>query len=208
MTATQIKNLTLRDVIHKFELVPSRDRSFFLEWQQDLPNLGPDEDNALAEIETEYFYLSQQPMAEGAVKMVVLSRLFSLAGFYRSPFTMTTEYTVKIQAVDDGKTLRGVIDILVLHDKLWALLVESKRNTFSLEPALPQALTYMCGSPHPEYPTFGLISNGANSLLLKLHGKTYAQSKEFSLRNVGDLSELLQVLKRVGTIVQGFGASP
>jgi hypothetical protein len=203
MSTTQIKNLTLRDVIQKFELVPSRDRSFFLEWQQDLPSLDPDEDKALAEIETEYFYLSQQPMAEGAVKMVVLSRLLSLAGFYRAPFTMTTEYTVKIQAVDDGKTLRGVIDILVLHDKLWALLVESKRNTFSLEPALPQALTYMCGSPHPEYPTFGLISNGANSLLLKLHGKIYAQSKEFSLRNAGDLSELLQVLKRVGTIVKG-----
>ncbi len=208
MTATQIKNLTLRDVIQKFELVPSRDKSFFLEWQRDLPSLNPDEEKALAEIETEYFYLSQQPMAEGAVKMVVLSRLLSLAGFYRSPFTMTTEYTVKIQAIDDGKTLRGVIDILVLHDKLWALLVESKRNTFSLEPALPQALTYMCGSPHPEYPTFGLISNGANSLLLKLEGKTYAQSKEFSLRNTGDLSELLQVLKRVGTIVQGFGDSP
>ena len=134
--------------------------------------------------------------------MVVLSRLLSLAGFYRAPFTMTTEYTVKIQAIDDGKTLRGVIDILVLHDKLWALLVESKRNTFSLEPALPQALMYMCGSPHPEYSTFGLISNGANSLLLKLKGKTYAQSKEFSLRNVGDLPELLRVLKRIGAIVQ------
>ena len=175
-----------------------------------LPPLAPSDETALAEIEAEYFYLSQQPMAEGAVKMVVLSRLLSLAGFYRwsttdrrsSPFTMTTEYTVKIQATDDGKILRGVIDILVLHDKLWALLVESKRNTFSLEPALPQALTYMCGSPHPEYPTFGLISNGANSLLLKLEGKTYAQSKEFSLRNVGDLPELLRVLKRIGAIVQ------
>lgn len=202
MTATQIKNLTLRDVIQKFGLVASQDRTFFSEWQQSLPTLKPSDETALAEIEAEYFYLSQQPMAEGAVKMVVLSRLLSLAGFYRSPFTMTTEYTVKIQAIDDGKTLRGVIDILVLHDKLWALLVESKRNTFSLEPALPQALTYMCGSPHPEYPTFGLISNGANSLLLKLEGKTYAQSKEFSLRNVGDLPELLRVLKRIGAIVQ------
>jgi hypothetical protein len=202
MAATQIKNLTLRDVIQKFGLVPSQDRTFFSEWQQTLPTLEPSEETALAEIETEYFYLSQQPMAEGAVKMVVLSRLLSLAGFYRSPFTMTTEYTVKIKAIDDGKTLRGVIDILVLHDKLWALLVESKRNTFSLEPALPQALTYMCGSPYPEYPTFGLISNGVNSLLLKLDGKTYAQSKEFSLRNVGDLPELLRVLKRIGAIVQ------
>ena len=201
MTATQIKNLTLRDVIQKFGLVESQDRTFFSEWQQALPTLKPSDETALAEIEEEYFYLSQQPMAEGAVKMVVLSRLLSLAGFYRSPFTMTTEYTVKIQAIDDGKTLRGVIDILVLHDKLWALLVESKRNIFSLEPALPQALTYMCGSPHPEYPTFGLISNGANSLLLKLEGKTYAQSKEFSLRNVGDLPELLRVLKDRKSVV-------
>ena len=121
MTATQIKNLTLRDVIQKFGLVASQDRTFFSEWQQALPTLEPSDETALAQIEAEYFYLSQQPMAEGAVKMVVLSRLLSLAGFYRSPFTMTTEYTVKIQAIDDGKTLRGVIDILVLHEKLWAL---------------------------------------------------------------------------------------
>lgn len=204
MTTTQIKDFTLRDVTQKFGLVKSQDPDFFLEWQRDLPSLSQNEKMALGEIESEYFYLSQQPMAEGAVKMVVLSRLLSLAGFYRSPFTMSTEYTVKIKAIDDGKTLRGVIDILVLHDKLWALLIESKRNTFSLEPALPQALTYMCGSPHPEHPTFGLISNGANSLLLKLHDKTYGQSKEFSMRNTGDLPELLQALRSLGAVVQSF----
>jgi hypothetical protein len=62
----------------------------------------------------------------------------------------------------------------------------------------------MCGSPHPEHPTFGLISNGTNSLLLKLHGKIYGQSQEFSMRNTGDLPELLQTLRSLGAIVQSF----
>jgi hypothetical protein len=205
MTATQIKDLTLYDVTTRFNLVRSQDASFFLEWRGGTSIISPEEQTTLDQIETDYFYLSQKPMQEGVIKLVVLARLFALAGFYQPPFRLTTEQTIKISAKDDGRVFRGMIDVLVLHDKLWVLVVESKRNALSLEPALPQALAYMVGSPYPEYPTFGLVTNGANYIFLKLIGNTYALSNEFVIRNAGELAHVLRIMKQLGQIVKGYG---
>jgi hypothetical protein len=147
--------------------------------------------------------MSEDVMHENAVKMVVLSPLFSLAGFYRPPFRIASEKTVKIQISDGGKVFRGFIDVLVLHQNLWVLVVESKRNTFSLEVARPQALTYMLANPSPDRATFGLISNGVNFRLMKLLGQQYGESDEFYLRNLGDMERLLQVLKHLGQVAIG-----
>lgn len=199
MTAgTQIKNLTLQDVHQQFSLRPTRDLAFFPEWQGTLPAVTDREREILTQIQADYLYMSEDVMHENAVKMVVLSPLFSLAGFYRAPFRIASEKMVKIQTTDDGKVFRGFIDVLVLHQNLWALVVESKRNTFSLEVARPQVLTYMLANPHPDRAAFGLISNGVNFRLLKLLGQQYGESDEFYLGNQGDMERLLQVLKQVG----------
>jgi hypothetical protein len=199
MTAgTQIKNLTLQDVHQQFSLQPTRDLAFFPEWQGALPAVTDRERETLTQIQADYLYMSEDVMHENAVKMVVLSPLFSLAGFYRAPFRIASEKMVKIQTTDDGKVFRGFIDVLVLHQNLWALVVESKRNTFSLEVARPQVLTYMLANPHPDRAAFGLISNGVNFRLLKLLGHQYGESDEFYLGNQGDMERLLQVLKQVG----------
>ena len=84
MTATQIKNLTLRDVIQRFELVASQDRTFFSEWQQALPPLAPSDETALAEIEAEYLSQSAAYGRRGsengaAVAVVVISGVLSMA---------------------------------------------------------------------------------------------------------------------------------
>jgi hypothetical protein len=203
MTATRIKDLTLQDVHQQFELKRTFDRSFFLEWQGEFPPLSSLEQQQLKEIQLDYLYQSEDVMHESAVKMVVLSPLFSLAGFYRPPFRIVAEKTIKIQATEAGKVYRGVIDVLVLHRQLWALVIESKRNTFSLEVARPQVLAYMAANPSPELPTFGLISNGINFRLLKLLKHQYAESDEFYLQNHGDIERLLQVLKHLAEIVAG-----
>jgi hypothetical protein len=202
MTATQVKDLLLDDVIKKFDLVETTDPAFFVEWQGPLSPIADHARVELAQIEADYAYLSHRSMDEGAVKLVVMGRLLGLAGYYQAPFSLVTEKTVKLKAIDDGQTLRGVVDILAMHEKVWVLLVEAKRNAFSIEPALPQALAYMSGAPYLDYPTFGLITNGRNYLFLKLRGKTYGLSKEFSLRNPGDLTEVLQVMKHLGEIVK------
>jgi hypothetical protein len=207
-----VKDLSLDEVTKKFGLVQTNRIDFFSEWQMPSVILGevgdPEIDDRtqqeLAQIESDYAHLSRKTMDEGAVKLVVIGRLLGLAGFYQPPFSLVTEKTVKLKAVDDGLVLRGVVDILAMHEKVWVLLVEAKRNAFSIEPALPQALAYMSGAPSPEYPTFGLVTNGLNYLFLKLMGNTYAMSKEFSLRNPGDLAEVLQVMRRLGHIVKGW----
>lgn len=201
MTATRIKDLTLRDVHDRFDLRPTQDPDFFLEWQADLPPLSAAEREKLGEIQMDYLHQSEDVMHESAVKMVVLSPLFSLAGFYRSPFRIVAEKTIKIQEKDDGHLFRGLIDVLVLHRHFWVLVVESKRNTFSLEVARPQALAYMLAHPTGDSPTFGLISNGINFRLLKLVGLEYAESDDFSLRNQADMVRLLQALKYLGRLV-------
>jgi hypothetical protein len=88
----------------------------------------------------------------------------------------------------------------LLHRQLWLLVVESKGNTFSLEVARPQALTYMLGNPidRPNVPIFGLISNGVSFRFLKVMGQQFGESDEFYLRNTGDLIRVLQILRRLG----------
>lgn len=201
MTATRIKDLTLQDVHAQFNLSRASDSTFFPEWQVALPTVSTIEQQRLAEIQRDYLYQSEDVMHESAVKMVVLSPLFSLAGFYRPPFRIFAEKTIRIQATDRAKIYRGVIDVLVLHQQLWALVVESKRNTFSLEVARPQALAYMLANPVADRPTFGLITNGINFRLLKLLGRKYGESDEFYLGNQQDMERLLQILKYIGNVV-------
>ena len=205
MTATQVRNLSLDDVRTKFGLVETGKMDFFPEWQGMLPEVDGLAREVLAKVEADYGYLSRKVMDEGAVKLVVIGRLLGLAGFYRPPFQLVTEKSVKLRAVDDGQVLRGVVDILTMHEHLWVLLVEAKRNAFSLEPAIPQALAYMTGAPGPEHPTFGLVTNGQNFLFLKLMENTYGMSKEFSIRNAGDLMAVLQVMRQLGAVVKGWG---
>jgi hypothetical protein len=81
------------------------------------------------------------------------------------------------------------------------MVVESKRNTFSLEVARRQALTYMLANPSITLPTFGLISNGINFRLLKLFDREYAESGDFSLRSQTDMEQLLQGLKYLRELV-------
>jgi hypothetical protein len=201
MTATRVKDLTLLEVHDQFDLRLNQTEAFFPEWRVEVGAVGVEDREKLLEIQQDYLYQSQDVMHESAVKMVVLSPLFSMAGFYRAPFRIAAEKTIKVQAVDEGKVFRGVIDVLVLHRHLWALVVESKRNTFSLEVARPQALTYMLANPNVDMPTFGMISNGINFRLLKLMGQEYGESDDFYLRNLADMERLLQLLRYIGQLV-------
>jgi hypothetical protein len=203
MIATRIQDLTLHEVHTQFGLTRTAEAAFFPEWQAQMPDLSEPEQQRLVEIQADYLYQSEEVMHENAVKMVVLSPLFSLAGFYRPPFRIVAEKTIKIQTTEQRKVYRGVIDVLILHQQLWALVVESKRNTFSLEVARPQALAYMLADPAGDRPTYGLISNGVNFRFLKVLEKTYGESDEFYLGNQTDLERLLQILKHLGRVIAG-----
>ncbi len=155
-------------------------------------------------------YLSQlefQTLNEETVKMPwvsdsLVSPLLDIAGVYRYPFAIDSEVSVEIQESDEnGVVLKGRIDTLILRDQLWILVVESKHTRFSVQAAVPQALSYLLAKPQPEQAGYALITNGGEFLFLKLVNSgipTYGFSETFSLLNVGnDLYKVLAILKQI-----------
>ena len=202
----QTRNLTLGDLIDKFNLRRAADDEFFTEWLTDLPELDDAQRQALDRVKSNYLYLTERyPMIESIVKMVVVSPLLDLAGFYQPPFRVQGERSVEVFVEDEGEVIRGQIDVVVLYNQLWILVIESERSAVSLELGIPQALSYMLGNPNPEKPSFGLVTNGGNFVFLKLtkqDAPQYALSNNFSLVNRGnDLYSVLKILKRLGNLV-------
>lgn len=202
----QAEALNLHDVEMKFGLQRSEDDQFFMEWSEDLPELTAQEKQQLDRVKASYLNLDKyRPMLEDAVKMVVLAPLLDLAGFYLSPFRIETEEPVQIAAEDNDVVVRGRIDVLVVHSQLWVLAIESKSTKFSITQAIPQALTYMMGSPNADRPTFGLVTNGIQFIFIKLlkqNAPQYALSDEFTLlRRKNDLYGVLSVLRQLSELI-------
>lgn len=200
----QAEKVTLYDLVNKFNLRLSKAESFFQEWQGELPEITNGERQRLDRVKESYFNLAMRPMLEEMVKMVVLSPLLDMAGFYLPPFYSTSEESVEIIEEDEGVVVRGKIDVLVLQDQFWVIVIESKRAKFSLEPGIPQALAYMLANPNAEKPLFGLVTNGSNFIFLKLVQQEvpyYALSDEFTLRRGNDLYTVLAILKHVGQLL-------
>jgi len=202
------ENITsLNEVYARFSLRIADNEQFFPEWLEGLPEISNVEKESLDKVKNRYLYhRSAGSLAEDAVKMVVVSPLLELAGFYDSPFHIRTEEAVKIVVEDRDEILRGRIDALIVQDEFWVLVVESKRTTFSFSLAIPQALTYMMANPHTDKPCFGLVTNGENFMFIKLvksDSPQYALSDEFSVyRRRNELYEVLQVLKRISSEIQ------
>ncbi len=140
-------------------------------------------------------------MPENAVKLTVLSPLLHLANLFLPPFHIRTETSVNVTDPDEGITVEGMIDILVLEHNLWVLVIESKRAEFSVKVGLAQILAYMLADPAADKPCFGLITNGGSYVFLKLirgNHPAYGLSKVFDLLNPGnDLYDVLAVLKNI-----------
>jgi hypothetical protein len=199
----QADKVTLYDLVKKFKLRLSEDQLFFQEWQGELSELSEWEQQRLDRVKESYINLTLRPMLEDMVKMVVLSPLLDLAGFYLPPFYSQSEESVELVEEDEGVVIRGKIDILVVQDSLWVIVIESKRAGLSLEPGIPQALSYMLASPQPQKPLFGLVTNGSNFIFLKLIQQEvplYALSDEFALRRGNDLYTVLGILKRLSQL--------
>lgn len=197
----QANELTLSQVEDRFNLRQVLNNpTFFREWQDNLPDLSESEMQALDRVKTEFLYLNKYPILEDLVKMVVLSPLLSLAGFYRPPLRPVLEKRVDVTLQDGERTVWGRIDILLLQRQVWVAVIESKQAGFSLKDATAQALFYMMANPNAEHPTFGLVTNGSHFIFIKLapsEPPQYGFSTEFSLyRPENELCAVLMVLKR------------
>jgi hypothetical protein len=201
LTAHEVTLAELRD---RFGIARSTDPQFFSEWIAPQTVLTVAEVAAIDRIQQNYLsQLEVQSLNEETVKMVVVSPLLDVAGFYRSPYTIDSEVSVELQEIDEsGASLIGRIDTLILRQaQVWILVVESKRTRFSVQAAIPQAIAYLLAKPEAEKPGFALLTNGGEFLFIKLQGKTcptYDFSATFSLLNRGnDLSQVLGMLKQI-----------
>lgn len=205
MQTTQAKDISLYELEEKFNLQLSTDTEFFTEWNTNLPSLTNTEKQSLKRVQSNYFNLTRRRIiSEEAVKMVVLSPLLDLAGFYQAPFEIETETSVEILAEEEGVKLKGNIDVLVVQKKFWILVIESKSTKFDVMVALPQALAYMLNSPNLEKPTFGLLMNGREFVFVKLLKQEeikYARSYALSIEKDDEFEQVLSVLKRIGELV-------
>jgi hypothetical protein len=202
----QARNITLLDLVDKFGLQLVEDEQFFGDWGDDFPEITEFEKQFLDQVKASYLnLLLYPPMLENTVKMVVLSPLLQLAGFYLPPFHIKSEPEIQIEIEDEDKVVKGNIDVLVLQRRFWVLVIESKRQDFSLSVGVAQILAYMLANPDSKRPTFGMLTNGGEFQLVKLTRQDtpqYAFSPSFNLRNPGnDLYRILSILKRLAQIL-------
>ncbi|NES19113.1 MAG: type I restriction endonuclease subunit R [Symploca sp. SIO3E6] len=197
---------SLLDLRERFNLTPTTNEQFSLEFRQDLPELTDFEIATLDQIRNRFLrHRERGSLAEGTINHLVISPLLSLAALYDEPFLITTEPEVKLLLEDRDELLRGRIDTLIIQQQFWVLVVESK-STIAFSVALPQALTYMMANPNPESPVYGLITNGDEFQFIKLliqDNPQYDLSNIFSLLlpNRNQLYDIMRVLKQVRQIM-------
>jgi predicted type IV restriction endonuclease len=210
MPTIQASKVTLGLLERQFGLSLTDEAHVFPEWQGTMA-LEPDALRGLERVKQNYRYLLKEPpVLEETVKLVVLSPLLDLAGFYQPPFRMRTEESVVVTgSAEDGTEIRGAIDAIVVLEKLWVVVIEAKMSDFSITKALPQTLSYMLASPNAV--TYGLVTNGSEFLFLKLcrsaDGSQYATSRVLSLLAPGnELIPVLQGLQALGQQVVSAGS--
>jgi hypothetical protein len=200
----QAKDVTLTQLRESFGLVPELDHQFFREWQDNVPELEAEARVALEEVKADFLHLSRYDLLEPIVKMVVLSPILRLAGFYRDPFYVAAEKKVELLSEDGDLLVRGMVDLIVFHPKIWIVSVEAKRSYYSLEAAIPQALFYMLGQATEGQAVFGLVTNGREFQFLKLvkgEVSRYALSYTLSLNRDGNLVQVVRSLRSLAQLI-------
>ncbi len=175
-----------------------------LTWQDNLPSLTDEEKRSLERVRSNYFNLvNRRSLLEEGVKIVILSPLLDLAGFFQPPFSIRTETSVEISAEDNDLIVRGRIDILVVRQRLWVLVIESKSTKFDVMEALLLALAYMLKNSQNDQPNFGFILNGREFVFVKLQKANfpiYGRSYALSIDRENELEQVLAALKYIGQL--------
>ncbi len=190
----------------EFNLQFTEDENFFTEWLINLPELSLEEKQRLDQVKRKFLKLNRSSkMGENLVKMVILSPLLDLAGFFDSPYKVISENSIELSVENKDDVIKGKIDVLVIQEQLWVLVIESKRPGIALQEGMNQTLVYMLANPHPNTPSFALLTNGTNFAFLKLikgEKNQYSMSDEFSLfSRENELYHVLRICKKLGQLI-------
>ncbi|GAB4344834.1 MAG: hypothetical protein Fur0042_09010 [Cyanophyceae cyanobacterium] len=179
------------------------EEDFFAEWRDSLLSLSEGDRASLAQLRRRYLYQrSVGQLLEGTVNLLITSPLLAITGFYDPPFQICAEPSVELVISDGTETLQGRLDVLVLRDRLWIVVIESKKTALSVWTALPQTLAYLAANPNPERPSFGFVTNGDEMFFVKLQPpprRCYDLSRIFSpLTSLEELAIAAQILRNLG----------
>lgn len=199
------ENVTLEQLIllYGLELVDSEE--FFREWQDELPELTNSDKQLLDQIKAGYINLrNYPPLLENTVNTTVLSPLLFIGKFYLPPFHLKLEKSIEIETQDNQTIIKGRIDFLLLNQKFWVTVIESKQVAYSVEAGLDQILVYMLAAPQSQDVVFGMITSGGSFIFIKLlkgDPPRYATSDIFDVRNrSNELYNVLRILKRISQL--------
>jgi len=196
---------SLSDLQTRCNLHQAENEDFFREWFEDLPELNSQEKMGISCIKQRYdYHRIDGLLLEGTINLLVISPLLELAGFLDSPYRIFSPYRITLELEEPEETIRGFIDVLVVQEKLWIFVIESKRNSIPVLAALPQLLAYMLTAPQHDKPIFGMATNGDEFIFLKLmltDTPQYEVSRTFSLfPRRHELFKVLQILKNFGKV--------
>ena len=195
---------TISEVETRFGLTRSKSQDFFPEWHNQLPEINSSDRTNLEILWQRYIYhRSNGYLLESTVMLLLVSPLLTIAGLYDPLFLIKAEESVQITVADSEETLQGRIDVLVLRDRLWIIVLESKKTMLSVWSALPQTLAYLMASPNNDLPTLGMLTNGDDIVFVKIENKHYALSRVFApLSTQSELESACQVLRKIAEIIK------
>ena len=197
------KAITNLNQIHdSFGLRLTSSPNFFLEWLEPFPQLSMEEVEVCDRLRTRYrYYQAEGAITESTVNLIIIAPLLELLGLSDPPYLLKGEKHVRIEIEQKDIILEGLIDILVMQERLWLIILETKRYGFSVMQALPQTLAYMMSNPQTANPAYGLITTGEDYLFVKLdpQQREYDLSDKFTLstRRDNQLYMVVQILKRL-----------
>jgi hypothetical protein len=208
MTTLIAKKLTLKQVHQLLKLNKLPNGSFtpllslepLTEFeQQELMQIRDDFEN----------YLIDGKVLEGQIKLLVISPLLRLAGFFHSPIKISLEQDIdNIVIEDEDTTITGRFDILAVNKDqptakdiaFWLLVIESKNSSVNSFEGLPQLLTYAHQSLEHQELVWGLTTNGMDYrfvLIRQGNPPTYQQMPILNLMDSESAIQLLRVLKAI-----------
>lgn len=198
---------TLAEAEAKFQLTRTEDEDFFREYYVDLPTLTKPEKHELMEMRRRYLYQrSQGHLLERTVILLFASPLLTLAGFYDPPFRVKAEESIQLVLEDPNEILQGRLDILVLKDRVWVVVLESKKTALSVWTALPQTLAYLAANSYLNKPSYALMTNGDESVFVKVdqaNQKLYTVSRSFTTQaSIQELYATFRGLKGIARVVR------
>lgn len=210
MTTLIAKKLTLKQV-HQFLKLNKLSTGSFTPLLS-LEPITEIEQQELAQIRDDFEnYLIDGKVLEGQIKLLVISPLLRLAGFFHSPIKISLEQDIDEIVVEDEDTkITGRFDILAVNKEqptitdvaFWLLVIEAKNSSINSFEGLPQLLTYAHQSLQQQELVWGLTTNGTDYRFVLIRQGNPATYQQMPLLNLMDSESAIQLLPILKAICQ------